>query len=41
MLCVVDLRMAASASPIPELENVIQAGSRQRAEALKRITAFS
>ena len=33
--------MAASASPIPELENVIQAGSpQQRAEALKRITAF-
>ncbi len=37
----VDLRMAASASPIPELEDVIQTGSPQRrAEALKRITAF-
>ncbi len=33
--------MAASASPIPELEDVIQTGSPQRrAEALKRITAF-
>src|SRR5712691_1045261 len=33
--------MAASASPIPELEDVIQTGSpERRADALKRITAF-
>src|SRR5262245_5831103 len=33
--------MAASASPIPELEDVIQTGSpERRVDALKRITAF-
>src|SRR6266851_5003512 len=33
--------MAASTSPIPELEDVIQTGSpERRADALKRITAF-
>jgi uncharacterized protein (DUF2336 family) len=33
--------MAASAAPIPELENILQTGSpERRAQALKRITAF-